>query len=307
MPDSVVTLLGDTLPPSSAPEETRARLEAQLAEADAAARERPDDPEALIWLGRRTAYLGNYRDAVDIFGRGIARWPEDARFYRHRGHRHITLRRFDRANADFEQAARLIAGRPDETEPDGQPNARDIPTSTLHFNVWYHLALARYLAGNFAAALPAYRRCLAVSHNPDTRVATSHWLYMTLRRTDRDAEAAALLLPITEDMDVIENGAYHRLLLLYKGVLTPDDLLAAPTSMDAALHDATAGYGIGTWHLYNGRQAEALGWYRRIYAGPQWAAFGYIAAEAELARAAGRAPGTVGELTVPPDRPPADP
>ncbi len=79
MADSVVTLLGDTLPPPPLAEETRARLEAQLAEAEAAARERPDDPDALIWLGRRTAYLGNYRDAIAIFTRGRTRWPEDAR------------------------------------------------------------------------------------------------------------------------------------------------------------------------------------------------------------------------------------
>jgi tetratricopeptide (TPR) repeat protein len=288
MPDAVTSLLGDPLSPPAVPEEARGRLEAQFAEAEAAARERPDDPEALIWLGRRTAYLGNYRDAVSVFTGGIERWPDDPRFYRHRGHRHITLRQFDAAIADFEQAARLIRSRPDETEPDGQPNARNIPTSTLHFNVWYHLALSRYLTGDFEAALPDYRQCLEVSRNPDTRVATSHWLYMTLRRTGRDAEAAGLLAPIAAEMDVIENGAYHRLLLLYKGILAPDDLLDAPTNMSPALHDATAGYGIGTWHLYNGREAEALDWYRSIYAGPQWAAFGYIAAEAELARAAGR-------------------
>ena len=284
MADSVVTLLGDTLPPPPLPEETRARLEAQLAEAAAAARERPDDADALIWLGRRTAYLGNYRDAIAIFSRGIERWPEEARFYRHRGHRQITLRQLDEALADSEQAARLIAGQPDATEPDGQPNPRNIPTSTLHFNVWYHLALTRYLRREFAAALPAYYECLAVSRNPDALVATSHWLYMTLRRLGRDEEAAAVLAPITEEMDVIENGAYHRLLLVYKGVLTPERLLDVPENSNAALHDATAGYGIGNWHLYNGRREQALDWFRRIYAGPQWAAFGYIAAEADLAR-----------------------
>ena len=45
-----------------------------------------------------------------------------------------------------------------------------------------------------------------------------------------------------------------------------------------------AAYGIGNWHLYNGRRAEAERIFRRIVAGGQWGAFGYIAAEAELAR-----------------------
>jgi hypothetical protein len=52
--------------------------------------------------------------------------------------------------------------------------------------------------------------------------------------------------------------------------------------------DATAAYGIGNWHLYNGRPAEARRVFERIIAGGQWGAFGYIAAEAELARSAPR-------------------
>jgi hypothetical protein len=47
--------------------------------------------------------------------------------------------------------------------------------------------------------------------------------------------------------------------------------------------DATAAYGIGNWHLYNGRRAEAEAIFRRILAGGQWGAFGYIAAEKDLA------------------------
>jgi tetratricopeptide (TPR) repeat protein len=285
MADAVRTLLGDTLPPPPMPDEARARLEEQWQTARDDAETSPDNPDALIWLGRRSAYLGNYEAALAIFTDGIALWPKDARFYRHRGHRQITLRRFEQAVADLEQAVYLIAGTRDESEPDGQPNARDIPTSTLHFNVWYHLGLARYLLGDFERALSAYWACYAVSGNPDALVATSHWLYLTLRRLGRDDEAAAILTPISADMDVIENGAYHQLLLLYKGIITQEALLEAPANSNTTLHDGTAGYGIGNWHLYNGRSEEAQNWFRRIYVGPQWAAFGFIAAEAELARA----------------------
>lgn len=286
MPDEIVTLLGDRRPPPPMPEETRVRLESQWQAARDEVDARPEDPDALIWLGRRTAYLGNYGDAITIFSDGIERWPGDARFFRHRGHRRITLRQFDAAVEDLEQAVQLIAGTPDEPEPDGQPNARGIPTSTLHFNVWYHLGLAHYLRSDFERALSAYWACYAVSGNPDALVATSHWLFMTLCRLARDDEVALVLAPITQQLDVIENGAYHRLLLLYKGLLTPEALLDIPANSNATLHDGTAGYGIGNWHLYNGRRAEAVDWFRRIYAGPQWAAFGFIAAEAELARLA---------------------
>ncbi len=115
-------------------------------------------------------------------------------------------------------------------------------------------------------------------------VASSHWLYMTLRRMGRNAEAAKVLVPIRKDMDVIENGAYHRLLLLYKGELQPGDLLKN-LGADGGLEDITTAYGVGNWHLYNGRRADAEAIFRRIVeARSQWASFGYLAAEAELAR-----------------------
>jgi tetratricopeptide (TPR) repeat protein len=281
-----VSLFGEPLVPPALAPDVRADREARLAEARAAAEARPDDADALIWLGRRTAYLGRYREAVEIFSRGIARHPQDARFLRHRGHRWITLRHFDRAIADLEAAARLVEGRPDEVEPDGLPNARNIPTSTLQSNIWYHLGLARYLTGDFAGALAAYREAMEVSRNPDMLVATSHWLYMTLRRLDREEEAARVLDPIRLDMDVIENGAYHRLLLMYRGELSPESLLAAGGPGDD-LDPVSVGYGVGNWHLYNGRRQEAVRVLQDVLNRGQWASFGHIAAEADLKRLGG--------------------
>jgi tetratricopeptide (TPR) repeat protein len=283
-----ISLLGDTLRRPELPAAVRARYEARLAEADSMLRADPQSADALVWVGRRTAYLGRFRDAIAVFTRGVERFPADARFLRHRGHRFISVRELDRAVADLERAARLVAGRPDEVEPDGLPNARNIPTSSLHSNIRYHLGLAHYLRGDFERALPIYREDVAASTNPDMLVATSHWLYMTLRRLGRDAEAAAALAPIRRDLDVIENGTYHRLLLMYKGELPVDSLLAPSAGDNPALDDATTGYGVGNWHLYNGRPAEAERVFRRVLAGGQWASFGYIAAEAELARMARR-------------------
>lgn len=276
------SLLGEPLARPALPEDTRRRYEEALAEARQRSYADPGDADALIWLGRRTAYLGRFRDAIDIYTRGIQTHSRDARFYRHRGHRYITVRDFDRAIADLERAVSLTAGRADEIEPDGLPNARNTPTSTLQSNIWYHLGLAHYLKGDFARALTAYRSCMEVSKNPDMLVATSHWLYMTLRRLGRDAEAARVLEPIRADLDVIENGAYHRLLLMYKGELPVDSLLS--TSSSAALDDVTTAYGVGNWYLYNGDRARAEEIFERIVAAGNWAAFGAIAAEAELQR-----------------------
>jgi tetratricopeptide (TPR) repeat protein len=278
-----ISFLGDSLRrPTFAPA-VEERMRAQLREAEAEWAANADDADAAIWVGRRLAYLGRYGDAIGVFSQGMARHPGDPRLYRHRGHRHITTRQLDRAIADLSHAAGLVRDRPDEVEPDGQPNARNIPTSTLQSNIWYHLALAHYLKGDFTAARDAWRQNLDVALNADMQVAVRHWLYMTLRRLGHEAEAAAVLNPVIRELDVIENGSYHRLLLFYKGELTEEDVMGG-TGADG-IQNATVAYGVGNWHLYNGRRDEALRIFRRILEGESWAAFGYIAAEAEVARA----------------------
>ena len=281
-PDPAVeatSLLGQPLrPPSPLP--NRKALEADLA----AARSVADSttPDATIWIGRRLGYLWRYREAIEIFSAGIARHPSDPRLYRHRGHRYITVRQFARAESDLARAAELMASRPDETEPDGQPNAAGRPRSTLHFNVWYHLGLARYLQGNFAGALDAYRRCLEVSTNDDALVATSDWLWMTLMRLNRPEQAARVLDRITPQMEILENGSYHRRLLMYKGLATPESLLDIADGDATTI--ATQGYGVGNYYLVRGDVERAREIFMRVVAGSGWNAFGSIAAEAELAR-----------------------
>lgn len=264
-------------PPDPLPNQAQLARDLALIEARADATSR----EAIIWRGRRQAYLWRYQQAIATFTEGIARYPDEPRLYRHRGHRYITTRQFARAQADFARAATLIEGRPDEVEPDGAPNAAGVPRSTLHFNIWYHLGLAHFLQGQYTEALEAYERCLAVSTNDDAVVATSDWLWMTLMRLGRQDDAARVLDRIRPAMDVLENGAYHRRLLMYKGEIAPEVLLDTVTADDTTI--ATQGYGVANYYQVTGRPERARALYERIVAGAGWNAFGYIAAEADLA------------------------
>jgi tetratricopeptide (TPR) repeat protein len=273
-----VSLLGAPLYSPEHSLDRRQRLEVDLARAYADYERDPDNADAIIWLGRRVAYLGRFRDAIDIFTEGVRKHPNDPRMYRHRGHRYITVRRFDEAVADLQRAATLMAGKPDEVEPDGIPNARNVPLSTLHGNVWYHLGLAYYLRGDFARAAHGFGNALIVARNDDSRVSASDWLYMSLRRAGHDAEAAAVLEPIRPDMEVVENRAYHQRLLMYKGLVTPESLLAAEGQ------DPTLWYGVGNWYLVSGRAEEAEEIFWRITSAESWTPFAYIAAEADLRR-----------------------
>jgi tetratricopeptide (TPR) repeat protein len=283
-PPEATSLLGKPLVTSPQTDAQRQRNEENLAAAKAIYEKDPSNADATIWLGRRTAYLGRFREAIEIFSKGIERHAGDARMYRHRGHRYITTRQLDRAVADLSKAAAIVSNRPDEVEPDGQPNARNIPTSTLNSNIYYHLGLAHYLKGEFEAALRAYRECLRFSKNPDMQVATTHWTYMTLRRLNREKEAALLLEPISAEMDIIENASYHKLLMVYQGSQSSEALMASVAG--GGLDAVTIGYGVGNWHYYNGRRDEALKLFRTMVEShaSQWPAFGYVAAEADLAR-----------------------
>jgi len=290
LPDGAeaISLLGDTLYIPTLAEDVEANHLARFREAEGALETDPEDVDALIWMGRRTAYLGRYRDAIDIYSYALTLHPDDARLYRHRGHRYVTVRELDNAIVDFRRAVELTRDRPDEVEPDGQPNALGIPTSTLQFNIWYHLGLAYYLKGNFEAAADAYASCAAVSVHPDSKVATAYWRVMTLKRLGRTAEAEAVLAGISPDADVIESGGYLDLLLLHKGERTAEDLIG-PAGGDATLESTTAGYGVGMWYLLGGDDDEARRIFTRVLSGrDQWAAFGYLAAESELARMGGR-------------------
>ncbi|MFT5983464.1 MAG: tetratricopeptide (TPR) repeat protein, partial [Ulvibacter sp.] len=147
----------------------------------------PSNIENIIWYGRFSAYLGNYLDAIEIYSEAIKKYPNEPRLYRHRGHRYITIREFDKAIVDFTRAAALIVGKENKVEEDGMPNAQNIPVSTLHGNIYYHLGLAYYLVDEQEEAVKAFKKCLETSHNPDNVVSATHWIYMIFNKLGREA------------------------------------------------------------------------------------------------------------------------
>ncbi len=257
----IVSLLGKKCYATPAQGDELQKLLKDLDEAKKNLDQNPNDVEAVIMYGRRLAYLWRYHEAIDVFTRGLERWPENAMLYRHRGHRYISIRSFDRAAADLERASEL--------------NDHD-------FDIWYHLGLARYRKGEFSQAEQAYGRCLRCARDDDSLIAVSNWLFITLRRLGLKDQAAKVLEGIKEGMKVVENQSYYDLLFLYKGLKTEPDL--EKSSRASELDFSTIGYGLGCWNLYNGNATKAKTYFREVVEGKYWPAFGFIAAEAELAR-----------------------
>jgi tetratricopeptide (TPR) repeat protein len=170
-----IGLLGDSLTTNVDSIEKKGQLD-KLKESRSAFSDNPT-LENMIWIGRREAYLGRYDLAITTYSQVISDWPNDFEPYRHRGHRYLTIRDFEKATKDFLKAAVLMEGKPIKVEQDGIPNKLNVPLSNVQFNVWYHLGLAYYLQGEYEAALEAYKSCLKVSNNDDLKVATLDWYY----------------------------------------------------------------------------------------------------------------------------------
>ena len=242
----------------------------------------PVSAELLLAAARARDTVLRFSESIPLYTRGMDDYPGDVRFPRFRGHRFISTRKFDFAIADLKKAAELA------------------PAS---FDASYHLALAYYLRGDYNHAAREYQRCLSMAALPkpqfmkgmpvdwrpcydmddDTRVAVTEWAWRALHRAAKPGEAAKLLTAIHPQMAVKENQSYFRTLLLYKGLRTEEEALAAPLDGNAV---PTVGYGVGLWHWLEGRKAQACLAWERVVTGENWAAFGFIAAESELARGA---------------------
>lgn len=257
----IISLLGKTHFAQPAEGEALAQLKTDLSEAWTALQAKPDDADNVILYGRRLAYLWRYHEAIDVYAGGIKNFPNNPMLYRHRGHRYISIRKFDKASQDLSKAAEL--------------NGND-------FDIWYHLGLAYYLNGDFEKAVTAYESCLGVSEDDESRVAVSHWFYMTLRRLDRLDDAIKIINNIIDGMEVEENQSYYDLLNFYKGQKSVEDIFNLEEASDLEL--ATIGFGIGCWYLYNNDEATAKTYFEKIVETKYWPAFGFIAAEAELFR-----------------------
>ncbi len=277
----IYNLMGEELPPLPFSAQDQARLEKKISEAKQRLDANPDSLELIIWYGRRLAYLGRYLDAINVYSGGLEKYPTSHTLRRHRGHRYITTRQFDKAVEDFEMAAYYSVNVVNKVEPDGIPNKLNKPLGNDKFNIWYHFGLAHYLSGRFDKAISAYKKCMDFSDNDDLKAATSYWLYMTYKKIGNNELAQEVLTPINNRMIMVENDAYLDLLMLFKGEKKAETLErnAFPKNGDI---DPALSYGIGNYYQQQGRLEKANETFLKILESKNWAPFGYIAAEVEL-------------------------
>lgn len=230
-----------------------------VARAQSALAADPKNVDLIIRLGIAQSGVRQFREAIETFTRGIAIAPQNALLYRWRGHRYLSTRQFDRAMDDLMKGSRL--------------------DSTI-YGIWYHLGIVRYARGNFAGAVDAFTRAIGGAPDSAERAGATDWLWMSLSRAGRAADAKALL---DRRPDSIPAGnAYAQRLRLYRGEIGPDSVITAADTSDIQV--ATLSYGIGNWYLIRGDTTRARMWFERSVRSGGWPAFGFIVSEQELRR-----------------------
>ncbi|MSR41936.1 MAG: tetratricopeptide repeat protein [Phycisphaerales bacterium] len=269
--------------PTLAPEK-QAKLEANLEAARVEARTAPTSEDAAIWVGRRLAYLGRYQEAIAWYTISLEQFGSTPKLLRHRGHRFITVREFERAIADLSHAWEHSIPREDEIEPDGIPTAAG-PRSTLKGNIAYHRALAEFCLGDLESARLHWQDAIDLATNDDSLVAACYWLAVTEFERGNSDGARAVLARITQGMDVQENQSYLRLTQLLKGALALHALAPTQSAIGIDVDRATLVFGkaMHARHVLHD-EAGAKAILESAASLPEWAAFGVIACESVLAR-----------------------
>jgi tetratricopeptide (TPR) repeat protein len=237
-----------SLPDTEDVKKARAALEAN-----------PKDIARIIDLGVAQSGARQFREAIATFTRGLELEPDNALLLRWRGHRYLSVRDFDRAFADLTRGGAI--------------------DSTI-YGIWYHLGVVQYLRGDFVDAAASFARAQPIAPDAGELAGSTDWLWMSLSRAGRGAEAKAMLDRRPDSKPVI--NAYTRRLQLYRGEIGPDAVVTPADTDEVQI--ATLGYGLGNWYLVQGDKAQARKWFERSIASGGWPGFGFIVSEVELRR-----------------------
>jgi tetratricopeptide (TPR) repeat protein len=309
-----ISLMGDTIWTLPVDPRDGPRLMARLNEARAMVSEDPEDLTAMLNLGRRTAAIGQFPQAIEVLTRAARVHYLSPRVFRERGEVLLSVRELGPAYEDFEKAQTLIDAqrtgladpgrvRPkpedttsvqwgvivetaDETDSTGGPLL-----TSVQFQVALHMGVIRYLRGDFPAARDFLIEAARRASTDDDLALAALWLFFATRRAGNLTEAAEILTAVKPDWAVQAHQHEHQLLLAFGGQIPGDTVQRRALNRLGGGERSLYCYGIGFMLLVSGRTDEAELWLEQARTIPDWTRLSYLAAEADLARLLGRKPG----------------
>ena len=230
-----------------------------VARAERALAAEPRNVARFIQLGVAQSGPRKMQEAVQTFTRALALAPNDPMLYRWRGHRNLSIRQFDGSMADL---------------------TRGYGLDSMNYGILYHLGVLRFVRGDFNAAADAFARAQPRAPDGGELAGSTDWLWMSLQRAGRGAEATAMLARRPDTIPT--TAAYAKRIRLYRGEITPEALFTPSDTSDVDV--ATLSFGLGNWYMVRGDTTRARAQFQRSIRSGGWPAFGFIASEAELAR-----------------------
>lgn len=277
-----MSLLGDTLWSVTLPGPVAAERLARLTEARRRDRSTADLATRLL-LGRRTAAMGRYREAVEIYSAAIERLPPDARVLRRRGEALLALREIREAMRDLRDAVAAAARNSTVREFLDGPEGAYTQVSLAH-GANLLLGVGHFVEGDYRAATASLLASLQASISPDEIAEATLWLTFALNRAGRTREAADLVRAVPESLAVKQRRAEHRLLLSYRGSLSLATLQREMAEAGDPELEALYLFGFAMSLEASGRTAEATDALEQVRLVGAWHTLPALAAEAELSR-----------------------
>ncbi len=253
----------------------------EIAAARAELEKDAENPEKWIALGRLQDSFLRYREAIDTYSSGLAKFPQDWRFLRYRGQRQISLRQFGAAVRDLEQAR---------------------SASKKAYEVAYYLGLAYYFSGDFDQAASEFARCEDQMKNPlpveeDLKgqiscegaredqaliVPLQYWRYLALRRAGKIADAKTYAEGVSPLWTLKTNKAFHDATLYFRGTKEISEMMegANEGTRDYLIRSA----GVAAHLFTEGERQRACSLWQRNALDTKWSHLGVIASEAEYYR-----------------------
>ena len=227
--------------------------------ARAASEANPRNIARIIDLGVAQSGARQFREAIATFTRGLEIEPNNALLLRWRGHRYLSVREFDRAFAD--------------------PTRGGAIDSTI-YGIWAHLGVVQYLRGDFAEAAVSFAKAQPIAPDAGELAGSTDWLWMSLSRAGRGAEAKAMLdrRPDSKLGPTRTRGACSS--IVARLVRKPCSRRRIPTTCRWPRSPTALALG----YLLRGDKAQARTWFERSIPVGRLARVRFIVSEVELRR-----------------------
>ena len=223
----------------------------------------PTNPDLWYKMGTALSAEEGHEAGIDAYSQGLVYNPFNASLYFGRGRKNIGLRHYWRCISDTTMAIRI------------QPEL---------WSHWYYRAVAYNLNGNHVEATADFMQCYNITE-PEEHYPMVDWLFLCALDMD-DKEKAREVLDLI-DVSVIPptmDYAYRRRVMLYKGVVSPDEFIdvehikknCLPLPNRVELEIETLTFGLYAYYTFMGNTEKANEVLLRIVKFKPSAAFGYI-------------------------------